>query len=217
MKFVSSITEILAGLKDIPDETLNMSRWDCHVKGMHSIVLHKDPDTNQLTRMFMTMPYHPLHENLSTVNRFSLGVHNHLYDIELIRLVGNPVNVLHEKCSTGVVTKKYNFESVVTNGRGAKDTNNNGIIRLTGYDEFRTAVLAMDQLHTVYVPKEQRACWIVREGIQHATTNNLYNNAEKLQCTGHDTFVRGPYIHTNAANSVRAFVRRFFDDVRGMY
>jgi len=180
-------------------------------------VLHKDEDTGQLTRMFMAEPRHTLHMNLNVMNSMSLGIHSHLYDIDLIRLVGNPINLIYQESETGIVTREYSFESLVTGGRGARYENKQSILRLVEYDQFRISSLSSDILHTIYVPESQRACWIVKEGLKVSTTNRLFNNMENMECIGHETFLPHLYVKDNPSNFIRSFVREFFDSTRNLH
>lgn len=83
------MNKILQLLDGATDADLMLSRKNCHVRGVHSIVL-RDLG-GQLVRAFLTSPDHLLHQN-TPEGGYSLGIHDHLYGLTLEGVTGTPCN-----------------------------------------------------------------------------------------------------------------------------
>jgi hypothetical protein len=182
------------------DEALALSRFDCHIKGLHSIVLANDD--GKLTRIFMTTVDHEMYQNLNIANMdMSLGVHTHRYPIMIEGVCGVAVNAAFEETivGCGLPVKKYFY----------KDKDKFSFIRDTAlvHNGLQAILpetkLFLDEteLHTVYVPKGSKSAWLVTEGATVSNSTYLYTNRE----------VKATEFETMSPKAVRRFVKQWFD------
>lgn len=173
-------------------ETLEMSKMNCHVKGLHSIVLRSYG--GRLLRCFFTTPDHEMYHNVDPEFCLALGVHNHLYSLTLSAVYGSAYNMSFEKCPQLQNVDMSRFHSKLNGGGGAERLYRSGLIG-TGAERITKLELTSDELHTVYVPRETRACWLVQEGNRDKDFTTLYQNGDTS--SGFDTV---------SANAARLFV-----------
>lgn len=108
------VGSIMEAIQSASDETLMMSRMNCHAFKLSSIVL--DNNGGKLTRMFMAWPGHRLHDNTFPNVYLPVGIHDHRYDITLIPVVGFISNEVYEINTSGCRFQQYRFVSWVNSG-----------------------------------------------------------------------------------------------------
>jgi hypothetical protein len=193
------MNKVLQMLDQATDDDLLMSRFNCHVIGVHSIVLKND--SGRLTRCFLADRNHHLYGNLSFHNMaLQVGVHDHRYDLLIKGITGVAINATFGESLEGFECSKYKF----TDGQGSEWLGKSNL-RLKeinplygGFGVF----MHRAELHTMFVPKGQRASWLVKEGYQLQDHTLLYTNSSPLAAK-HTVF--------NSADSVREFVKSFYN------
>jgi len=163
-------------------EHLKMSRFNLHVKGLHSIVL--DENEGKLTRLYITSENHEMYLNVNENHHKALGVHSHRYDLKLTGIVGTFTNINYKELvisvnlEAGVKCYKWSYCSTLKNGQGAHDKTE-AMLTIDSITSVRVGEileLKHHELHTVYVPKGKICAWLVEEGETKTTTTTLYQN-----------------------------------------
>lgn len=143
---------------------------DCHVKGLHSIVLNQG---QFLDRVYITTEEHALHHNFTLNADMTLGVHAHNTGIVINQLYGRMTNMEYLDSPLGMTygamlheVGHYWFESKIRGGEGKLHFL--GMAHLwehtqTELHPAQVLRLDADQLHTVAVAEGQRAAWLIRE------------------------------------------------------
>lgn len=193
---------ILKIMKSASDAELIMSRKNCHGPDIASIVLNKRID-GRLVRCFLVGREHCWHDNLDSFGFFALGVHDHRYDIRLMQVSGHPYNAVFRTGLGEQRVTRYRFSSKLDGGVGATHLGAEHLwpesVSLIDYTVMRS-----DQLHTVYVPRGEKASWIVEEGPQVKDVTTLFNNRAPKTDDLYESF--------ESAQEVRDYVEAFFDD-----
>lgn len=96
----------LNSVKNCEEDTLMLSRKNCHQLGLDSIVIENN--VGKLTRAFFAHEHHRMWENIN-ITKPSLGIHDHKYNLKLTGLCGDSFNItakvlLHKK---GLFMYKY--------------------------------------------------------------------------------------------------------------
>lgn len=193
------MNKVLELLAQATDTDLMLSRKNCHIQGLHSIVLRNDK--GRLTRAFFTTPDHRMHEN-TLDGGLALGVHSHLYDITLKCISGKFCNHNYTKALEAGASLFHGFASTPD-----KKVLRAGLhpLRLTSfqwvYPNDKPIFMDSEDLHTVYVQEGERASWLVQEGPQVKLVSQLYCLTRDPVCT---------YERFSSADQVRAFVNNFY-------
>lgn len=182
--------------KYVPADLLLLSRFDCHVKGLHSIPFYRKPDGG-LLRAFFTTPDHVLHLN-NNVNTFSLGAHNHRYSVTLSHILGNPVNVVTKHNGPENWFTKlefYDCEKIVKAGSCDSD--------IEFFQPITKNLITMGHeiFHTIFVPEGQKAAWLVEEGPQVKDFAELVSETETPKCG---------FRQAETVKEVKEFLTKFF-------
>jgi hypothetical protein len=190
--------EILRLLDAANDEDLMMSRMNCHIKGLHSIVLKNE--SGRLTRLFLCTPNHEMWKNIDIGLVLNLGVHNHRYDLTLSAVHGEAKNIVYLQANPayGVKTKVYRFhdkDNVVYLG--------NDWIREYSSIPITKVHMNRTELHTVYVNRYETASWLVEEGEEVKDSTLLYTNKE-VKCSQFKYFP--------SAKAVREYVKNYYKE-----
>lgn len=160
------------------------SRKNCHVPGLSSVVLFdRRADDGGMLRFFYTTPEeNSLSPLFGPDGNFTLGVHNHRYDLMLMPLIGHIVNVevsTHEQVETGDINLfEYAFSSGVDGVMSATPTRTLGLDRIQPVDVASGDSRSMDStaLHTVVVPRQDTpVAWLVHEGSPTGTESRIYS------------------------------------------
>jgi hypothetical protein len=152
---------------------------DCHVVGLHSIVLH-DEEGNRI-RLFYADRTHALHLNdLPHGKSMSLAIHAHRFATMLSQVFGNVRNdtFVLEACDKGNYEECFYERAIQVPEAGDYHS---GVKRnASGLTPSGKCFIAVDQssrwltpggdlmpastLHSIFVPEGERAAWIVMEG-----------------------------------------------------
>lgn len=152
------------------EQIVERSRWNCHARGVHSIVFLESP--GRTIRCFTTTPEHELHLNrLATLKRMSIGFHPHHCNLTLSVVHGAIRNWEVVGAGLGEFQFRANafqYHSALAKGGKAgfefMDTatfNTLADTSLAAGDDYHMPASA---LHTVAVRKHEAAAWFVFEG-----------------------------------------------------
>lgn len=198
---MNPVNHVLKLLSEASDEHLMMSRKNCHIKGLHSIVLYSDK-FNRLLRLYLTTPDHELHDSTRDSLVINLGVHSHRYDLTLSRVHGDAFNIEYVKSNYEKAyrnqVRSYMFRSKDDFGYCGDVFLSRG--KLSMIDRL---FLPKDALHTVFVRECDTASWLVQEGFEERNYTMLYTN-KPVECQSHEFF--------NSADEVRSFVTDYYRD-----
>ena len=168
------------------DSVLLMSRKNCHAPNVHSIVLSKSSD-NRLTRVFLVMPDHTLWHNGNRFSAYSVGIHDHQYDLEITSIFGSVTHMLYEQGINRFAEKlyRYQFKSGGCNGDPVVTPMGKELVSPTSvYLLSGNKFLTHDRLHTLSVPEGETAAWMVTEGERRKDTTTLFTNTELVKTAG---------------------------------
>ena len=152
------------------------SKADCHIKGLHSIVIAERPD-GSLLRMFITDKDHEMYK------WGNLAIHDHHRDLKLLRLCGEPKHFKFA-LTQGNAFQCFKFSSAISGiGRFEKQDKRASFSKSYSYMTKMTVedpliALQGNELHTMTVPKGEVACWLVEEG---ASNRDYTGEAYSLQ------------------------------------
>jgi len=157
------------------NEIMAKSLLDCHVKGVHSIMLLESP--GKTIRLYIATEEHELWRNTilnALLGYSSVGYHAHHCALTLHCIYGDILNsIITEKGvdkETPLTLNRWNYKSPVTNAKGYFElpadmpcdhfkVSNQQWINEKGY-----LYLKASDIHTVYVRKKEKAAWLVYEG-----------------------------------------------------
>lgn len=208
------LESLLNNLLLVLDKTLMMSRKNCHGQGLHSIVLHKDEE-GRLTRMFMTDSSHKMHLNLPNNHDYSLGVHDHKYDLKLTQLYGRVLNMSYAEGAgeDSTVVNKYQFTSAMSDTEvhtkpyaQLVDSQVKLDIKSVEWLSEEPLLIPHQALHTVYVPEGKVTAWLVEEGLEVKDCTSLYTNS--------NINLDGCYEEFESAKQVREFIINLLGESR---
>jgi hypothetical protein len=182
------------------NEILSKSFMNCHVIGLHSIMLLES--AGKTIRLYITTPDHELWKNefvdLNTMHPIPmpLGFHPHHCNLTLHGAYGNFSNwIIREgnkpsylksyECSQ-IQLRKYSYKSKISAGEIAFDFKGfsdmwwaNDIRKISKGD---TVTLLAKNIHTVTVNRGVVAAWFVYEGLEDETYESAcYSNANEAE------------------------------------
>lgn len=169
---------LLEQVRKASDESLLMSRMNCHAKNVSSIVLRNAG--GRLSRAFLAWPGHRLHTNRID-DDLEVGVHDHRYDIWLSLIHGDVENVIYERCRDGgVPLLEFRFRSGVTTGWASTEiVSRSSAIRESGRERLEKGNwvgVDKDVLHDI---EARGVCaWLVQEGDTVKDTTTLLAKRE---------------------------------------
>ena len=160
---------------------------NCHVPGLHSLVLDATPGT--MVRMFYAAGDHSLWLNEVRDGKFvhdmSLAMHGHHCDLDLVPIVGHFQNIttriaqdLHQ---SDILLDSFKWTSYINTGKGNfEPTGTERLLKpVSNIYEDRRACMRADDLHTVFVERNTEAAWLVFEGREDPDYNALsYSNVD---------------------------------------
>lgn len=158
--------------------------FNCHARGLHSVVLSRYADGRPQMRLFYAAPDHDLWMN--SAHRITLGlpmsiaIHPHRMDIDLIP-IGGPVfqvSASVDPCAPTKVTP-WRYTSQLLTGEGGFERAGGRVgVYVESTPLTRTHMKAKD-LHTIYVRRDHAAAWIVHEGpIDPGYTSLAYSTSD---------------------------------------
>lgn len=196
------INTVLNLLQQASDEDLMLSRKNCHIKGLHSIVLYKDK-FDRLLRLYLTDRKHQMGNNMKDNLVINLGVHNHRYDLQLTSVHGKALNITYritDNRSSNLRADCYKFYDKDTFEKQDRVFLKKGKVTL-----IDNIFMDKNTPHTVYVPYGNTASWLVQEGFEMRDHTMLYTNSD-LKCKEYSLF--------NSADEVRKFVIDYYEGLK---
>ncbi len=161
---------------------------NCHVYGLWSVMLHDEPGNR--IRLFYADTRHHLYKNARALDRMSLGYHAHHSDIRLIGVHGFVKNVETPlELDPNGELRRYRYSSKILTGEsclkelGGRYKDTLTIERILGVNDI---FMPADRCHTIIVPRNEDASWIVIEGKQDPSyvsecyTDNTTWNSDNL-------------------------------------
>ena len=137
---------------------LDLSLINCHVRGLHSVVLRPSP---RMTRIFFTTPNHEM------FSPDHLAIHSHHCDLWLCPIYGEesiqnwtPSRGTH---SSKRIFKGFKFDSAITGGGKFVPTGNDQEMSLSPTTLRKPLELLAYEYHTVTVAPGARSAWMVLE------------------------------------------------------
>lgn len=181
-----TLDELVAAVEALPDDLAEMARAHCHAMNIDSVVLAKNPD-GRLSRVFLVWPGHKLHANYPGSERYTVGVHDHRYDVSLRLIRGTAVNHAFERFPGGTPHTEYRFTSGVATGKATVEklgTTTLAVVESRPLVTFDDVTMSATAFHTVWVPGNVPTAWLVTEGVVTRTTTTLFTNAESIDTDG---------------------------------
>lgn len=159
----------------------------CHVPHLDSIVLH-DEHANRI-RMFFANYGHELHRN-EIGQEFSLAIHSHHCDVRLVGLFGHVANERYGLTphAEGPFAEMY-YSSGISGAGTMKHTGNRAVatrLRSDALSLNKSEYLEAYELHSIYVPAQTNAAWLVFEGAEdkHYSSTCWTNATEEFNPEG---------------------------------
>lgn len=199
-----TLDDLQAAVEQAPNALLEMARLDCHAQLVDSIPLSSDE--GRLTRVFLAWPGHRLHLNFPGSPGYTVGVHDHRYDLSLRLICGRAVNYHFELApGEGRTHTEWRFTSGVASGEPAVEPGGVARLRCCGHSELRSGIdlnMRADELHTVWVADGTPTAWRVMEGACRREVTRLFTTTAELETAGLYRRFRDP-------DQVRERVREF--------
>lgn len=167
---------------------------NCHTEGVDSIVLFdRSPLRDGMIRFYFARAgSHHLDQLYDTVGNYTVGIHNHRYNIGIVPLFGEIVNVSTAKAtrltdSRNQLLYEYQFSSALKKeGLGTALMSPQ---MMSPHEEIPLApgqlhLMRSEDLHTIVVkdkPGLPGAAWMVIEGAHQPTTPLIYSPRPDLQ------------------------------------
>lgn len=181
-----TLDDFLAAVDALPDALAAMARTHCHAVHVDSVVLSKAAD-GRLSRVFLAWPGHRLHANYPGSACYTVGVHDHRYDVALRLIRGTAVNHAFERADGGDPHTEYRFTSGVATGRATVEKLGTVGLKATESRPLTTSEdvgMAATAYHTVWVPGDVPTAWLVTEGVARRATTTLFTNAPSIDTDG---------------------------------
>lgn len=174
-----------------PTRVASKSYLNCHVKGMHSVMLVDCPGA--LVRMFIATPDHEMWKNTpgNSGEVMSLGYHAHRTELTLHLARGRMSNIIGQvpvgwyQINNTRQVSAYRYVSKIMDreGGGKFEKQDNISLLMEGHvnnmSPGDTAYMPADMLHTVYVPRGEAAAWFVYEGKEDKNYDSVTLSDEK--------------------------------------
>lgn len=173
------------------DEVIAKSFLNCHVKGLHSLMLLDAP--GKMIRMYVTTHNHVLYTNthLSFLEKMgSLAYHPHHCDLTIDVIKGSLTNHIIHPSTCGHEGYEYAYRSGIKNSAGKfvyKGVQRFMFGESTKLIEGNSLFMYADCIHTIEVPRGEVCAWMVYEGAEdpkyknlaYSTKNDLHTNSFK--------------------------------------
>lgn len=144
-------------LQENEEEIVAKSFLNCHVEGLHSIMLLNSP--SKTIRLYITDTNHKLTTN-------NLAIHPHHCNVTLHQIYGNMINCNYAVEQGGIVYNKFEFSSGITGSLGFKKIGTEKLKLEKAYvlSPGDCVTLPAETLHTVECAKDKVSAWFVYEG-----------------------------------------------------
>lgn len=168
------------------------SRRNCHVTGVHSVMLSHVP--GRTIRFYLADWYHTLWQNtLVNGQRMSVAFHPHHCELTLHTVLGSFCNWsiseamqddrFRHSPQPAYQLSRYLFDSKLQGGKGDFTLEETSVgLEHYGDDKVKegeSLYLPAHRIHTVRVQKEERAAWLVYEGAGDPDYRPIcYSNAD---------------------------------------
>lgn len=168
------------------DEDLLMSRRDVHTFGLDSYVLRKDAK-GRLVRVFHIRG-NMLQGNYPYSPSYSIGIHNHRYDLAMVGVQGRAINYTWKRGGSLRTDQHslYEFEwRTHIDGKGSSRLVGLANLTLDSAQELREGerrFVANTALHTVWA--EPGAAWIIYEGETNRETTSMFSQHREPDTRG---------------------------------
>lgn len=156
------------------DEILSKSLLNCHVKGLHSIMLLDCP--GKTIRLYVCAPNNDMHKNYpeNMSNGMSLAFHPHHCDLTLYCTKGNFLNWEAEEAEdySSMCLGKYKYHSHIKEGQMNFEYLGMGYLRTREYRrifEGDTVFMKANEIHSVACNVGEYTAWLVFEGKEDST------------------------------------------------
>ncbi|WP_041258199.1 hypothetical protein [Fibrella aestuarina] len=161
-------------LNDNTEAIARRTLLNCHLPGLHSIVLVDQP--GQRIRLFYKTAACRMEVDLHK-GLLDLAIHPHHCNLSIEMVAGEMKHYVFERTDgfgVGIRLGEFAYQSAITQGVGKFTATGEAYLRLVekrhitlGYEPCRNGVqLAADQLHTLSVGGFDRAMWLVIEGAE---------------------------------------------------
>jgi len=166
-------------LFEADDETILLSRKNCHAKNVSSLVFKNE--NGRLSRCFLAWNGHELSENVIG-KKMPVGIHNHYYDLTITYICGIVYNINY---TSENITKKnkdrqevlnhIKYKSGLKNGKPTVETVGKRFLKLDECKNIKGVKLHLpaSKLHTMQA--FGAAAWIVEEGDIRFDHVNLFS------------------------------------------
>jgi hypothetical protein len=170
------------------EEMVANTIFNCHVKGLHSIMLSKSD--GRTMRMYIAERNHELYKNSAAtwyLGNMTLGFHPHEYALTLVGLLGVVTNwrVELNKYPVGFKANRFHYSSKLRGEEPGFERMGEAHLLTEGLDILRkddVTHMRPEQLHTVYVDKGQVGAWLILEhGRDEGYDSILYSNQEEIR------------------------------------
>jgi hypothetical protein len=146
---------------------------NCHAPGVDSIVLLREENPKRVVRIFVAHhDRHSLDQILTPRGHYTIGVHNHRYDLTVTPILGAVWNyevTLSPNGQMGALWE-YGFSSALLNGAFGLTRPRKRYVQSVNMRDLKprdSHHMRADELHTVVIPKFTPwpfSVWMVEEG-----------------------------------------------------
>lgn len=151
-------------------EILEKSLLNCHVIGVHSIMLLNSP--GKTIRLYVADKNHELYKNVPESGMYmSVAYHPHHCNITIQVTAGILRNDTVEETESGLRLNKFLYNSEITNGKIGFTKTGSCLVSVVRTDcvyANDSISLEADEIHTVSVEKNEVSAWLVFEGKEDA-------------------------------------------------
>lgn len=186
------------------EEILDRSLLNCHVHGLHSIMLLESP--GKTIRLYITDSDHQMSQ------LGDLAYHPHHCNLTLHCILGTMQNVIIEPIKfrdsrvSHIVLDRFEYQSKIKEDVGG--------FKLKGWNEFHEPVInymmegsvefmKAEDIHTVIVPEGEVAAWFVYEGMEDKEYQpNAWSNKDLSQYS-----TEGLYLKPTRQDLKRLFLK----------
>lgn len=186
-----------------PERIAAASYLDCHVVGLHSVMLIDKPGST--VRMFVATPDHALWLNDGHL-QMTLGLHSHHCDLVLHGLRGSFTNIIAmaADCETSRARffSAYRYHSAILGTAGrfeALDTTSWFRLFPRVLTKGESVVMRADDIHTVGVEQGKSAAWFVYEGKDDPNYKPVTYSNRDLTRVSFDGMYRRPTVEQTKA------------------
>lgn len=167
---------------------------NCHTEGVDSVVLFdRSPSRDGMIRFYYARKgIHQLGQLYDDDGNYTVGIHNHRYNIGIVPLFGEIVNISTQKATRltdarNQILFEYQFRSALKDGHLGTTPMKPQIMKPheeTPLAPGKLHLMTSEDLHTIVVKDKPRlpgAAWMVIEGAHQPTTPLIYSPRPDLQ------------------------------------